>query len=96
MGTTKKSLIKLIVFQEMFIASNFFSRRDTEKLKTPLYFFGQDASKHASGDLEKSILRFDPRTGLLTPTHYVQILRSYRNTPNQNLKVFSHTLRHME
>ena len=62
----------------MLIAFNFLSSRDNEKLKTPLYFSHQDASKYVSGDLEKSILMFDPRSGLLTLAQYVQILRPYR------------------
>ena len=73
----------------MFIAYNFFSRRDTEKLKTPLYFSRQDVSKHVSGDLEKSILKFDPRLGLLTPTHYVQFCdhTESENTSNRHSRI---------
>ena len=47
-------------FLKRFIAYNFLSSRDNEKLKTPLYFSGQDASKYVSGDLEKSILGLTP------------------------------------
>ena len=46
----------MTVFKEMFIAYNFLSSRDTEKLKTPLHFSRQDASKYVSGDLEKSVV----------------------------------------
>ena len=47
------------------------TRRDTQKLKTPLYLSRPDASKYVSGDLEKSILKLDPRSGHLTLIHNV-------------------------
>ena len=31
----------------------------------------QEASKRVSGDLEKSVFKFGPKSGLLTLTHYV-------------------------
>ena len=65
----------------MFIAYSFLSNRDFEKLKTPLDFSCQDASKYVSGDLEKSIFKFDPKSGLLT-----QILRSYRKYVESKFK----------
>ena len=52
----------------MFIAYNFASRRDTEKLKTSLYFSRQDAPKYVSGGLEVNFkswpqaVTFDPDT----------------------------------
>ena len=61
----------------MFITNSFLSSRDTEKLKTPLYLSPRDAPKHASGELEKSIIKFDPMSELLILTHYVQILQNY-------------------
>ena len=66
-------------FAKMFLSRiTFFSRRDTKNLKTPLHFSRQDTSKHVSGDLKKSILKLDPRSGLLTLTHYVRSLQPYR------------------
>ena len=59
----------MTVFKKMFIAFDFLFSSDTEKLKTSLYFSRQDASKYAYGDLEKSVFKFDPRSGLLTLTH---------------------------
>ena len=46
------------IFKKMFIAFHFLSSRDTEKLKTPLHFSRQGASKYVSGDLEKLVLKF--------------------------------------
>ena len=71
----------------MFIAYSFLSRRDIEKkLKTPSCFSHQDASKYVPGDLEKSIWKFDPRSWLLTLTHFVQILRPYRKYAKSKFK----------
>ena len=75
-------------FKIKFIAYNFFPRRDTKNLKTSLHFFRQDASKHVSGGLKKSNLKFDPRSGLLTLTHYVRILRPYRKSKSKFKTVF--------
>ena len=47
----------------MCIAHFFLSSRDSEELKRPSYFYRQDALKHVSGDLEKSIRKFDPDQG---------------------------------
>ena len=51
----------------MFMAYNFLSSRNTEKLKASLYFSRQDASKHVSGNLKKSILMFDPQVITFDP-----------------------------
>ena len=69
----------------MFIAGNFLSRRDVEKLKTTSYFYRQDASKYASGDLKKSILKFDPCHDIW-PWHMFKLCNPTENTSNQNLK----------
>ena len=76
----------MTVFEEMFIAYNFSSSRYTVKLETSLYFSRQHASKYVSGDLEKSILKFDPRSGLLTLTHYVQIMQPYQKYVKSKFK----------
>ena len=48
----KWALNKNDIFQEMFIAHNFLSSRDTEKkLKTLSRFSRQDTPKHVSGEL---------------------------------------------
>ena len=87
----------MTVFKKMFIAAKLLSSRDTEKLKTTLYFSRQDASKYASGDTAKLILKFGPRSGLLIPTHNVQILRHYRKYVESKFKkVSSLSFRHME
>ena len=53
--------------------------------------------KHVSGDFEKSTLKFDPRSGLLAPTQYVQILRPYRKyVESKYKKVLPHSLRQIE
>ena len=86
------ALTKTAVFKKMFIAYNFLSRRDTEKLNTPSYFSRQNASKYVSGDPEvifkiwRQVIIFDPDK-FCDPTE---------NTSNQNFKVFSHSLRHLE
>ena len=67
-------------FNKMFITYNFFSSQDTEKLKTPLYFSRQEASKYVSGDLEKSIL------GLTPGQDFVHILRPYRKYVESKFK----------
>ena len=77
-----------MLFKKMFITYNFLSSRVTEKLKEPLHFFRQDASKYASGDHEKTILKFDPRSGLLTLAHCVQIWRPYRKYLKSKKNVF--------
>ena len=52
----------MTVFQEKkLIPHNLLSSRYTEKLKAPSYFSRQEASKYASGDLEKSIFKFDAK-----------------------------------
>ena len=78
----------MTVFQgkKTFIAFNFLSSRDTEELKTPLFLSRTDASKCVTGDLKKSILKFDPRSGLLTLTHYDQSLRPYRKYADSKFK----------
>ena len=48
----------------MIFAYNFLSSGDADKLKTPVYFSNQDASKYLSGDIEKPIFEFDPKSGL--------------------------------
>ena len=63
---------------KIFFGSDFLSNRDAPWLKPSLYLSRQDASEYVSGDSEKSILKFDPRSGLLPLTRYVQILRPYR------------------
>ena len=75
-----------LFFSKKFIACNFFSRRDTNNLKTPLHVSRRDASKHISADLEKSGLKFDPRSGLLTLTHYIHILWPYRKYVESKFK----------
>ena len=68
----------MALFQKMFIGYNFLSIKDTKKLQMPLYFSCQDMSKYVSGDLKNSILKFDPRSWLLSLPHYVQILQPYQ------------------
>ena len=69
-----------------FIAYNFFSRKDAKNLKTPLHLSRQDASKHVSGGLKKSILKFDPRSGLW-PWHIMfELCDPTENTSNRSLK----------
>ena len=83
----------MAVFKKMFIAYNVLPSRDIKKVKTPLYFSRQDASKYVSGDFEKSRLKSE----LFTLTHYVQILRPYQKKHRIEIqKVFSHLLRNVE
>ena len=70
-------------FKKVLIAYNISSRRDTKKLKTP----SQDTSNYVSGDLEKSILKFDPRSWLSIVTH-VFFLLSYRKYIESKWSVF--------
>ena len=56
-------------FKKMLMVFSFLSSRDAEKLKTPLYFSYQDTSRHVSGDLKKSILKFDHRVRF----HQIQV-----------------------
>ena len=73
-------------FLKRFIACNFLSSRDNEKLKTPLYFSGQDASKYVSGDLEKSILGLTPGQDSW-PWHIMfKFCDPTENTSDRNLK----------
>ena len=81
----------------MFMGFNFLSSRDTEKNKTPPYFCRQDASKHVFGDLEKSILMFDPRPGLLTPNTLSSNIATLPKTRRIEIQeVFSYSLMHLE
>ena len=65
--------------EKKLLRSTFYPAEETKtKLKTSLYFSRQEASKSVSVDLEKFIFNFDPKSGRLTLTHYVQILRPYR------------------
>ena len=45
---------KIAVFKKKFIARDFLSSRDNEKLKTPSYFSRQDTLRQVSGGLKKS------------------------------------------
>ena len=80
------ALIKIDRFSKKLITYNLLSRRDNKNLKTSLHISHQGASKHVSGDLEKSVLKFDPRSGHLTLTRYVRTLRLYREYVESKFK----------
>ena len=87
----------MTVFKKMYITLSFPSSRDTKKLTHHWDFSYQDASKYASGGLEKSILKYDPGSGFLTLTHYPNCATILKIRRIENLKkVFSYSLRPIE